>query len=72
MCRTEGLEHLVAFVEDKVLDVVEFEAFVASQGEDPARRSHHDVRTVLLQRVLILLDRHPAEEYAEKGRRRIG
>ena len=56
-----------------MLDVVEFEAFVASEGEDPSRRPHHDVRTVLLQRVLILLDRNAAEEYTEKdedGKRR--
>ena len=46
-----------------MFDVLEVEAPVPGEGEDPTGSSHHDVRTVLLQSILVLFDRHAAEEY---------
>ena len=60
---TELLEHLVALVEDEVLEVLEVELLAADEGEDPAGRAHHDVRAVRLEHLLVLRDRQTAEEH---------
>lgn len=46
-----------------MLDVFEAQGLVADKSEDPAWRANHDVRTVLLQHVLVLLDGQTAEEH---------
>lgn len=45
---TNLLEHLVAFVENKVLDAARFEALVADKSVHSARRANNDVRTLCL------------------------
>ena len=66
---TELLEHLVALVENEVLEVLEVELLAADEGEDPAGRAHHDVRAVRLEHLLVLRDRQTAEEHADLGER---
>ncbi len=56
---TECLEHLVAFVEDKVLDrLFDLEALVADETVDAAGRADHNVRALFLvgQDLLVGLD----------------
>lgn len=65
---TELLKHLVTLVQNKVLDVLQVEGFVAHQREDSARRPDHDVRAALLQDVLVLLDGHATEEHGHLDR----
>ena len=57
------LEHFVALIEDEMLDVFEVELLGADEGEDAAGGSHHDVRAVALQHLLVLGDRQTAEEH---------
>ena len=63
---TKRFEHLVTLVENEMLDIFQVEASVASEGEDASRGADDDVRAILLQRILILLDGHSTEENAEK------
>lgn len=65
---TQLLQHLITLVQDKVLDVLQVEGFVADQGENSARRPYHDVRAALLQYILVLLDGHAAEEHGHLDR----
>ena len=58
----KGVEHLVALVEHKVLDALEVERLGADEAEDAARGADDDVRAVLLQGLLVLVDGHAAEE----------
>lgn len=60
---TELLEHLVALVEDEMFDVTQVECLVAGQRQDPSRCSNHNVRTVLLQHLLVFLYRQPSKEH---------
>jgi hypothetical protein len=46
---TQLLEHLVAFVQDKVLQVLEVEDAVANQGQDAPGRPDDDVRRARLE-----------------------
>lgn len=47
-----------------MLDVLQVESVATGQSEDTTRRADHNVRTVLLQRLLVLLDSNAAEEDA--------
>jgi hypothetical protein len=58
----ELLEHLVALVQDKVLDVLGDEVLVAHELQDAARRAHDDVRALGLQDALVLGHGHAAVE----------
>lgn len=60
---TKLLKHLVAFVQDEVLDVLEVETLVAGQSQDAARGAHHNVGAVLLQHLLVLLDGQAPKEH---------
>lgn len=60
---TKLLEHLVTLIQDEMFDVTQVECLVACQCQDPARCSHHNVRTVLLQHLLIFLYRQPSKEH---------
>lgn len=55
---TNLIEHLVALVEDKVLDVLEVEGLLLDEGEDTTGGSDQDVGAELLvaENVLISLD----------------
>ena len=69
MCSlTELLQHLVALVQDKVLDVLQDQGLPADQGQRAARRPDHNVGAVLLQHLLVLLDGHAAEEHGRSHR----
>ncbi len=59
---TELLQHLVALVQDEVLQVLEVQLLAADKGEDPARGADHDVRAVGLEHLLVLADGESAEE----------
>ena len=58
----QSVQHFVALVQDKVLDALEVEGLGADEAEDAARGADHDVRAVLLQGLLVLVDGHTAEE----------
>ena len=59
---TQLLQHFVALIQDKVLDVLGVERLVLDQGQDPPRGTHHDVRAVVLQHLLVLLDADTTKE----------
>ena len=59
---TEGLEHLVAFVDDEVFDMTQIQCFALRQGENAAGRSDDHVRVVLLQDVFVVFRRQTSEE----------
>ena len=61
---TELLQHLVALVQDEVLDVLEVEGLVSHQRQDAPGRAHHNVGTVGLEGLLVLLDGEPSKEHA--------
>lgn len=46
-----------------MLDILQTERLVPDQGEDTAGSSDNDVRAVLLQDVLVFLDRQATKEY---------
>ena len=60
--RTELLEHLVALVEDKVLDALGDQLLVPHELRDAARRAHDDVRRLRLEDPLVLGDGDAAVE----------
>jgi len=61
--RTEGLEHLVALIEDEVLAVRQVEVLGLDEREDAARGADEDVRGVVaLEDVLVRLDRRATVE----------
>ena len=53
---TKLVQHFVALVQNEVLDVLGIEGLVSDQSQNPARSTHHNVRTVVLQSLLVLLD----------------
>ena len=62
LAHVELLEHLVALVEDEVLDVRRDEVAVADQLEHAAGRAHDDVRRLRLEDALVLRGGHAAVE----------
>ncbi len=56
------LKHLVAFVEDEVLDFLEVEGLASRQSEDPAWGSHNDLRGVFGEHALVVADGLPSED----------
>lgn len=60
---TEGLQHLVALVEDEVAAAVELEVLLARKVEDAPWRADHDLGGLVLQQVLVRLDGHAAVEH---------
>ena len=58
----QSVQHFVALVEDKVLDALEVEGLGADQSEDAAGGADDNARAVLLQRLLVLVNGHAAEE----------
>ena len=59
---TQLLQHFVTLVQDKVLDVLGVEGLVLDQGQDSSGGTDHDVRAVVLQHLLILLDADTTKE----------
>ena len=49
-------------VQDKVLDVLGVECLVLDQHQDPPWGTDHDVRAVVLQHLLVLLDADTTKE----------
>lgn len=66
---TKLFQHLVALVQDEMFDVAQVEALVAGQGQDPAGGSHHHMRALSLQHLLVLLYRQAAKEHCHLGGR---
>ena len=62
---TELHQHLVAFVDHKVFDVLEVEVLGADERQYAAGRADDDVRAVGAQRLLVLLHVHAAEEHRD-------
>ena len=56
--------HFVALVENEMLDVFEVELLGPDEGQDTAGGSHHDVRAVALQHLLVFGDGQTTEEHA--------
>ena len=59
---TQLLQHFVALIQDKVLDVLGVEGLVLDKGQDSSRGTDHDVGAVVLQHLLILLDADTTKE----------
>lgn len=55
-------QHLVALVEDEVLEVFQLKLLVSNQRHYSARSSHHNVRIDGLESFLVLLDGQSAEK----------
>jgi hypothetical protein len=68
---TQLLQHLVALVEDEMLQVLQVELLVADESEDAAGCADDDVRCHRLQRLLVLLNRHAAEEHSDLHARHV-
>lgn len=60
---TELFQHFVTLVQDEVLDVLQAEGLVPGERENTARRANDNVRAVLLQHLLILLDGQTAKKH---------
>ena len=61
--RTKLLQHLIALIQDVMLDVLQVEGLVTAEGQDATGSPHHNVRAVALQHLLILLDADPTKEH---------
>lgn len=61
---TNLFKHLVAFIQNKMLGVLEIQSLLSRQRQDPARCSHDDVGAVGLEDLLIFLDANSAEEHS--------
>lgn len=59
---TQLFQHFVALVEDEMLQVLQVELLVADESENAAGCADDDVRDGGLKSLLVLLDRHAAEE----------
>jgi len=59
------IEHLVALIENKVLDVLELQGTLLDESEDTARGTDQDVGAELLvaENVLVSLDGHTTVEH---------
>mmetsp|Transcript_23195 Transcript_23195/g.59615 ORF Transcript_23195/g.59615 Transcript_23195/m.59615 type:complete len:401 (+) Transcript_23195:292-1494(+) len=64
LAHVELLEHLVALIEDEVLDLAEVEVLVARKRQHAPRRADEDVRRVRLEDLLVLGDGHATVEDA--------
>mmetsp|Transcript_13229 Transcript_13229/g.30885 ORF Transcript_13229/g.30885 Transcript_13229/m.30885 type:complete len:226 (-) Transcript_13229:39-716(-) len=53
----QGFKHAIALVQDKMLYAVELEILIPSQSQNATGGSHHNVRAVVLENFLVLLDR---------------
>ena len=59
---TKVSQHFVALVKNEVLDVLEGEGLCLGQSKQTAWSANNNVGAVLLQNLLILLDRHASKE----------
>ena len=56
------LQHLVALVEHKVLDMLQVESASSGQCQDTSRSTDNNVRAILFDRLLVLLDANATKE----------
>lgn len=68
---TQLFQHFVALVQHKVFDVLQLEDLAVDQRQGATGCSHHNVRTVLLQHLLVLLNGHAAEEHRHLDARHV-
>ena len=61
---TKLLQHLVTLVQDEMFQVLERKFLAPDKRQDPARSSHHDVRTVSLQNLLVLRNSKTTEKHS--------
>ncbi len=66
---TELLKHLVALVENEVLDVLQVELLAADEGQDAAGGADDNVGAVGLQDLLVLGDGQSTEEDTDLKRK---
>ena len=59
---TQLLQHLVTLIQNKVFQILQTQLLALDQGKDAARSSNNNVRTVVLQHLLVLGDGHASEE----------
>lgn len=60
---TQLLQHLIALIKNKVFDVLQAEVLLEDECADTPGGSHNNMRAVLFQDLLILLDGHATEEH---------
>lgn len=60
---TQLLQHFITLIKHKVFDVLQAEALVVDEGQGTSRSSDDNVRTVLLQDFLVLLDGQATKEH---------
>ena len=61
---TKGIKHFVTFIENKVFDIFQVQWSVADQSLEPTRSCDHNMRWILLQCFLVLVDWHTTEKYS--------
>ena len=62
---TQLFQHLVTLVKDEMLDVLGVEGLVLHQSQDATGGPDHDVRAVVLQGLLVLLDADTTKEHRD-------
>merc|ERR1719273_1574075 len=58
------LQHLVTLVQHEMLQVLQWELLALDEGQNPAGSSNNNMRTVALENLLVLRDRHPSEKHS--------
>lgn len=57
------LQHLVALVQDEMLEMLQAQFLAPNQSQDSTRSAHHNVRTIRFEHLLILGDGQTAEKH---------
>jgi hypothetical protein len=65
------LQHFIALIENEMLEMLQVELLVADEGENAAGCADNDMRCHRLQRLLVLLNRHAAEEHSDLNARHV-
>ena len=61
---TKGIEHFVTFIENKVFDIFQVQWSVADQSLETTWSCDDNMRWILLQCFLVLVDWHTTEKYS--------
>lgn len=61
---TKLVKHLITFIKDKVLQMLEIKRLVANQSQDPSRSSNDNVGAIVFQSCFIFCNSHPSKEHS--------
>lgn len=65
---TKLFQHLVTLVQHKMLEVAQTQLLVPHEGQHSAWGAHDNVRAVIFERVLVLLNVHASKEHSDLHR----